>query len=97
MQIVIVGSWIVVGLVIGFIASKMIKSSDGPSLGILVAAASALIVGAACNIIGGYGLSIFAPKSLIAAAIAAAAAAAIWHAVRSRFASHEPQTVRRSY
>jgi hypothetical protein len=34
---------------------------------------------------------------LIAAAIGGAAGAAIWHAVRSRFVSHEPQTVRRSY
>ena len=97
MPLVVIGSWLVVGLLIGFIASKIVTSSDGPAFGVLVAIGSALVVGATCSIVGGDGLSIFTFKALISAAIGGAAGAAVWHAVRSKFASHEPQTVRRSY
>jgi uncharacterized membrane protein YeaQ/YmgE (transglycosylase-associated protein family) len=97
MPLVVIGSWIVVGLLIGFIASKIIKSSDGPAFGILVAIGGALVLGIVSSIIGGSGVSAFTLKPLIAAAIGGAAGAVIWHAVRSRFVSHEVQTVRRSY
>ncbi len=97
MAIVVFGSWAVIGLLIGYIASKIVKSSDGPAIGILVAVGSAVVIGAGCSIIGGNGLAIFTLKALIAAAIGAAASTVIWHAVRSRFVSHEVQSVRRSY
>jgi uncharacterized membrane protein YeaQ/YmgE (transglycosylase-associated protein family) len=97
MAIVVVGSWIVIGLIIGFIASKIIKSSDSPGLGILVAMGSALVIGGGCSIIGGYGASVFAGRPVIFAVIGAVVGAIIWHAIRSRYASNEPQTVRRSY
>src|SRR5690242_31103 len=97
MAIVVVGSWIVIGLIIGFIASKIIKSSDEPGLGIVVVAGSALVIAGGCSIIGGYGVSAFAGRPLLFAVIGAVVGAVIWHAIRSRFVSHEPQTVRRSY
>lgn len=97
MPLVVIGSWIVVGLLIGFIASKIIKSSDGPSFGILTAAASAVVVAAVYSIIGGHGVSEFTVTALIFAAIGGAAGAVVWHIVRSRFVSHEVQSVRRSY
>src|SRR5580700_7766832 len=97
MPLVVIGSWIVVGLLIGFVASKIIKSSDGPAFGIFVAIGSALVFGVVSGIIGGSGVSTFTIKPLIAAAIGGAAGAVVWHLVRSRFVSHEVQTVRRSY
>ena len=97
MPIVVFGSWAAIGLLIGFIATKLIKSSDGPALGVIVTVASAIVVAAVYSMIGGYSLSEFTPKVLIFAAIGAVAGAVVWHAVRSRFVSHEVQTVRRSY
>ncbi len=97
MPIVTIGSWIVVGLIIGFVASKIIKSSDDPGLGILVVAGSALVVAGVYSFFEGYAVSVFTVRVLMSAAIGAAVGAVIWHAVRSRFVSHEPQTTRRSY
>ena len=97
MPIVVFGSWALIGLIIGFIASKIVTTSDAPGLGIIATTGSAIVIAAAWSIIGGHGLSEFTFKSLIFAAIGGVAGAVIWHAVRSRFVSHEVQTVRRSY
>jgi uncharacterized membrane protein YeaQ/YmgE (transglycosylase-associated protein family) len=97
MPVVVIGSWIVTGLIIGFIASKFAKGGDEPGLGILVTGVSALVLALGYSIIRGYGVSAFTMSALIVAAIGAAIGAAVWHIIRSRFVSHEPQTVRRSY
>ncbi len=90
--------WLVVGLIIGFIASKVADlRGDDPRLGMAVAAGGAIVAGALYSIISGAGVTAWNPWSLIFAAIAALAGAVIWHVVRSRYASKQTYSQRRSY
>jgi uncharacterized membrane protein YeaQ/YmgE (transglycosylase-associated protein family) len=97
MLIGIVG-WIVVGVVVGFIATKVVNlRGDDPRLSIAVAAGGAILAGALYSMISGAGVSAWNAWSLIFAAIGALAGAATWHAVRSRYISHARYTPRSSY
>jgi uncharacterized membrane protein YeaQ/YmgE (transglycosylase-associated protein family) len=91
-------SWVVVGLVVGFVVSKMLDlHGDDPKLGIGVAAGGAVVGGFLYSLISGATVSAWAPLSLLFAAVGAAAGAAIWHGVRSRYVSRASYTTRRSY
>src|ERR1043166_3740592 len=91
-------SWIVVGLVVGFIVSKLIDlHGDDPRLGFGVAAASAIVGAILYTIISGAPISPWNLWSLIFASSAAAVGVATWHIVRSQFVSREVQTRRSSY
>lgn len=90
--------WTLVGLVVGFIASRVVNlRGDDPRLGIAVS-----IIGA---IVGGIILRMFSAETpapwtsagnyLIPAAVAAGAVV-VWHIVRTRGAYKQP-TIRRSY
>jgi uncharacterized membrane protein YeaQ/YmgE (transglycosylase-associated protein family) len=90
--------WIVMGLLIGFIAQKFVNlRGDDPKLGIGVATGAAIIMGILYSIISGAGVTAWNPWSLFFAAIGAVGGAVIWHIVRSRSISHAGHTSRRSY
>ena len=90
--------WVVIGMVVGFIASKLVNlRGDDPRLGIGVAAVGAVVAGAIYSFVSGDGVSPLNVWSLVLAAAGGAAGALIWHLVRSRFISHDSYTVRRSY
>src|SRR4051812_46087647 len=80
--------WIVVGLVVGFVASKVVNlRGDDPLPGIGVAAAVAVVSGALYSIISGNGVTAWNPWGLLFAVLGAGAGAAVWHVVRSRYSS----------
>jgi uncharacterized membrane protein YeaQ/YmgE (transglycosylase-associated protein family) len=91
-------SWVIVGLIVGFVASKVINlRGDDPRLGIGVGAAGAIVAGLLYSLISGAGVTAWNPWSLVFAAIGGVAGVVIWHAVRSRYISHERFVPRRSY
>ena len=90
--------WVALGLLVGFIASKVVNlRGDDPRLSIGVAAVGAVVAGALYSVISGDGVSPFNVWSLVSAAGGALAGAVVWHVVRSRYISHDGYTVRRSY
>ena len=90
--------WVVIGLILGFIVSKVLDlHGDDPNLGIGVAAGSAIIVAGAYSWFSGAGVSAWNVWSMLFAAIGAMAGLALWHGIRSRYVSRAPQTRRRSY
>jgi uncharacterized membrane protein YeaQ/YmgE (transglycosylase-associated protein family) len=91
-------AWIVLGLAVGFVASKMINlRGDDPRLGIGVAAGGAILAGALYSVFSGNGVSAWNLWCGTVAALGAVLGAAVWHGVRSRYASNERQTTRSSY
>src|SRR6476620_5336458 len=97
MIIGIVG-WIAVGLLVGFIARKMVDlHGDDPRLGLAVACGGAIVAAVLYTLISGAGVSAFNAWSVLCAAIGAVAGAAGWHAVRGRYVSRAAYTTRRSY
>ena len=90
--------WVVVGMIVGFIASKVVQlRGDDPKLGIGMAMGGAIFAGILYTLISGVGLRAWNPWSLTFAAIGATVAVVGWHVVRSRTISHDVGTVRRSY
>jgi uncharacterized membrane protein YeaQ/YmgE (transglycosylase-associated protein family) len=86
MLIGIIG-WIVMGLLVGFAASKIANlRGDDPRLGIALSAAGAVIGGWLYSAISGAEVNGFNPLSLLFAIIGAILAAIIWHLFRRRFA-----------
>jgi uncharacterized membrane protein YeaQ/YmgE (transglycosylase-associated protein family) len=98
MVIGIIIGWIAIGLIVGFIAGKVVDlHGDDPRLGTAVACGGAVVVAALYSLISGAGVSAWHGAALASAAIGAAVAALVWHLVRSRFVSREAYTTRRSY
>jgi uncharacterized membrane protein YeaQ/YmgE (transglycosylase-associated protein family) len=94
MLIGIIG-WVVLGLVVGFAASKVVNlHGDDPRLGIAMGAAGGLIGGWLYVAISGSSVAKFDAMSLLCAAIGGALAAGIWYVVRSRSAPVEYQNRR---
>lgn len=90
--------WFAAGATIGLMFSKLINlRGDEPLLGIGVAGLGAMIAGLFRNLHGGQGFTGWNVWSLAFAAGGGLIAAILWHAIRSRFVSHERGTVRRSY
>jgi uncharacterized membrane protein YeaQ/YmgE (transglycosylase-associated protein family) len=90
--------WLLTGLLVGFIVSKVLDlHGDDPRLGIGVSVGGALVAATLYTLISGAGVSAFNLWSLIWAAIGAGAATAIWHQVRSRHVSRTPYSRRSSY
>jgi len=97
MIIGIVG-WIVVGLLVGFIAGKFMDlHGDDPRLGPAVACGGAIFAAVLYTVISGAGVSPWNLWSLVFAAIGAVVGVVVWHAVRSRFVSRASFTRRSSY
>lgn len=98
MVILAVVEWVVVGLIVGFVASKMVNlRGDDPRLGIFAATGGAVLAAALYTFFSGAGMGAWRPWALVWAAVGAAVGAAAWHMVRSRSISHERYTPRRSY
>ena len=90
--------WVVVGVIVGFVARKMVNlRGDDPRLSIGVAAASAVLAGILYGMISGDAVSAWNAWSILWAAVGALVGAIAWHAVRSRYISHERYAPRRSY
>ena len=90
--------WLAAGLVIGFVATKVINlRGDDPRLSIAAAAVAAVVAGGLYSVVDGDGVSAWNLWSVLCAAAGGLAGAAVWHAIRSRYVSHDSQTVRRLY
>jgi uncharacterized membrane protein YeaQ/YmgE (transglycosylase-associated protein family) len=90
--------WIVVGVVVGFVATKLVNlRGDDPRLSIGVAAGGAVVAGILYSMISGNGVSAWNAWSIVCAALGATVGAIAWHVVRSRYISHERYTPRSSY
>ena len=93
-----IAGWFVVGLIVGFVASKAVNlRGDDPKLGIAAACGGALLAGALYSMFSGSPVSAWNAWSLIYAAVGAVVLTVIWHLVRSRYISKSSYTVRRSY
>jgi uncharacterized membrane protein YeaQ/YmgE (transglycosylase-associated protein family) len=86
-MVVGIGGWIVLGLIVGFIASKVVNlRGDDPAPGIGLGVIGAVIGGWLYTAISGAGVSYFNATSLFFAAVGAAVALRVWHIVRRRSA-----------
>lgn len=78
-------AWIVLGLVAGFIASKLVnKSGDGLILDILLGIVGAVVGGWLFNVFGMSGVTGFNIYSLIVAVVGAVVFLVIYHALFRR-------------
>ena len=90
--------WILAGMIMGFIASKLVNlRGDDPRLSIGVAGAGAIVAGALYSIIAGASVGAWNSWSILFAAIGGVVGAVAWHVVRSRYVSRERYVPRRSY
>ena len=90
--------WTLVGLIVGFVASKIINlRGDDPRLGFGVAVAGAIVAGIAYTVISGVAVAPWNPWSLLFAAIGGVGGVAIWHLVRSRYVDKSSYVRRSSY
>src|SRR5438034_10336737 len=90
--------WLAVGLLAGFIATKMVNlRGDDPRLGFGVACGGAIVAAVLYTMISRVDVRPWNVWSLFFAAIGSVAAVVTWHLVRSRFVSREAYTTRRSY
>lgn len=75
--------WAVMGLVSGFVGSKMVNlRGDDPQVDLIIGVVGAVFAGVLCNILSGVGIGGFTYWSFVAALAGAAAAIAGWHTVR---------------
>lgn len=78
-------AWLVLGLIAGFIASKIVnKTGEGLVIDIVLGVVGALIGGALFNALGGVGVTGFNLWSLFVAVIGAVIALLLYHAVARR-------------
>ena len=90
-------SWLLVALVVGFVASKVVNlRGDDPRLGVAAACAGGLVAAVLYTLISGAGVSAWNPAALTAAAVGAVLGVVAWHVVRSRTISHDNNFTRRS-
>ena len=90
--------WLAVGLLVGFIASKVVDShGDDPRLGYAAACGGAIVAAVSYTLISGAGVSAWNVWSLLTAAVGGAGGVAAFHTVRSRSVSRASYTRRSSY
>ncbi len=93
-----IASWVLLGLLVGFIVSKLVDlRGDDPLIGILAGLGGGIVGGIAHAVVSGRGVVAWDVWNLLFAMIGAAAGASLWHAIRSRSISHDRGTVRSSY
>jgi uncharacterized membrane protein YeaQ/YmgE (transglycosylase-associated protein family) len=86
MLIGVVG-WVVLGIIVGFIASKVVSlRGDDPRMGIVASAGGALVGGCLYSFFSGMAVTSFNPKSLLFAAIAAVVVLVAFHSWRWKVA-----------
>jgi uncharacterized membrane protein YeaQ/YmgE (transglycosylase-associated protein family) len=77
-------SWIIVGLIVGFIASKNVKlHGDDPKLGLACGAVGAVTGGVLYRIVSGAALG-FSLWSILSASLGAIVVVVTWHVMRRR-------------
>ena len=75
--------WIVLGLIIGFIASKSLNlGDDDPKMGIAMAGGAGLVGGWLYSLFSGAEVTGYNGHSLLFAGVAAIAALIAWHTIR---------------
>jgi len=90
--------WVVVGVIVGFIASKVVNlRGDDPRLGMGAAVGGAVVAGILYAVISGAGVTPWSPWALVFAAIGGVVGVLGWHVVRSRSISKKGYVARRSY
>lgn len=78
-------AWIILGLVAGFIASKIVnKSGSGILMDILLGIVGALVGGWLFNTFGGTGVTGLNLYSMLVAVVGAVLVLVIYHAIRGR-------------
>ena len=81
-------AWIVLGLIAGFIASKLVNNrGEGLPFDILLGIVGAVIGGWLFNAVGATGVTGFNVWSLLVAVVGAVVLLVVWHAIR-RSTSH---------
>ena len=76
-------AWIVLGLIAGFIGSKLVnKTGEGVILDIVLGVVGALVGGYLFSIFGAHGVTGLNPYSLFVAVIGAVVVLLVYHAVR---------------
>lgn len=89
--------WVVVGVLVGFVSSKLVNlRGDDPKLGMIAAVLGAVVGAIVYRLASGVEVRGWNAHSLLAAAVGAAAATVLWHAIRSRTISHITHAPRRS-
>jgi uncharacterized membrane protein YeaQ/YmgE (transglycosylase-associated protein family) len=82
-----VAGWILLGVIAGFVASKVVSlRGDDPKMGISLAGAGGFLGGWLYSLISGNAVTSFNPRSLVFAAIVAVAVLVGFHAWRWRAA-----------
>ena len=90
--------WLIVGLLAGLIAGKIVDlHGDDPRLGLAVACGGAIVAAFLYTVISGVEVRAVNMWALLFAAIGAVVAVVTWHLVRSRFVSRAAYTRRSSY
>ena len=80
-------SWIIVGMIVGFIASKNINlHGDDPKLGLACGAIGAVAGGIMHRIVSGVAIDGLNLRSITFAAIGAVLVVGVWHLMRRRSA-----------
>jgi uncharacterized membrane protein YeaQ/YmgE (transglycosylase-associated protein family) len=75
--------WMALGLVAGFIASRLInQAADDPKLGIVLAGVAAVIGGIVYTMFAGTGMNVFNARSMIGAVVGAAVGVGAWNLLR---------------
>jgi uncharacterized membrane protein YeaQ/YmgE (transglycosylase-associated protein family) len=89
-------SWIILGLLAGFVAGKVITGhSQGIAMDLVFGIAGALIGGWLFNAVGRARVTGFSFWSLFVAVIGAVVLLAIWHAVRGRLSARALLAIQR--
>lgn len=90
--------WVAMGLIVGFVVSKLVNlRGDDPRIGIGAACGGAILAGVLYSLISGAGVTAWNPLGLLLAFAGAVGAVIVFHLVRSRYISHETYVRRRSY
>lgn len=88
-------AWIVVGLIVGFIAGKIVNlRGDDPRFGIAGAVAGSIVAAVLYTIISGEPIRPWNTWSMVWATIGAIVGTITWHGIRSRSISHDRGSVR---
>jgi uncharacterized membrane protein YeaQ/YmgE (transglycosylase-associated protein family) len=98
MFFLVILSWIAAGLVIGYIASRVVNlRGDDPRFGIGAAALGAVVAGVIYSVVTGTSIATWTLWGFVTAAVVALLTVVAWHLIRSRTISHERYVPRSSY
>lgn len=84
--------WIVLGLVAGFIASRLVGGGGGLLVDLVLGVVGAFVGGAAFNLIGQVGFTGFNLWSLLVAVVGAVIVLLVYHAVAGRSGGNRPSS-----